>query len=139
MILSLSFFTCRTSIVHTGSCENLIKTDKKILLVEFNLVILILLIRDALSICSTCKFIVRWFSICTPRNFTDSVTFRSCPYIDNDVSLMTFLWEKLIKWLYSRFKWFCSTYHINFEFGSKLVFCGFCLIYKELVLNINVS
>ena len=64
---------------------------------EFNLVILILLIRDTLSMCSIYWFMLRWLSIWTLKNQTESATFNGCPYIEFDVSLMTFLSEKLIR------------------------------------------
>ena len=69
-------------------------------LTEFNPVILILLIRDDLSMCSICCFMLRWLSIWTPKNLTESVTFNGCPYIVIDVSLMTFLCEKLIRYVF---------------------------------------
>ena len=72
-------------------------------LLEFNFVILILLIRDALSICSTCNFVLRWLTICTPRSFTDAVTFSGWSYIVIEVSLITFYWEKLIRWVFLGF------------------------------------
>ena len=69
----------------------------RVALAEFNLAILTLLIKDALSLCSLCCFMLRWLSIWTPKNLTDSVTFNRCPYIVTDVPLMTFLSEKLIR------------------------------------------
>ena len=68
-------------------------------LIEFSLAILILLIRDTLSMCSVCCFMFRWLSMCTPKNFTESVTFNGWPYIVIVASLNTFLWENFIRWL----------------------------------------
>ena len=69
-------------------------------LTEFNLAILFLLIRDALSTCSICSFMLRYLLIWTPNNLTESVTFNRCPYNEIDVPLMTFLCEKLIRYVF---------------------------------------
>ena len=63
---------------------------------EFSIVILILLIRDALSVCCTCSFMLRWLSLSTPKDFTEPVTFNGCPDIEIEVSLITFLSEKVM-------------------------------------------
>ena len=89
----------------------------RVALIEFNLVILILLIRDVLSVCSICCFMLRWLSIWTPKNLTESVTFNGCPCIEIDVSLMTFLCEKLIRCVFPGLT-LTSTYHTKLESGS---------------------
>ena len=66
-------------------------------LTEFNLEILILLTRDALSICSIYCVMLRCSSMWTPKNLTVSAIFSRCPYIVIDDSLITFLCEKLIR------------------------------------------
>ena len=60
---------------------------------EYNLAILILLIRDRLSMCSVSYFMLRWWSIWTPKNFWIGnfywLTIRCDWRIMNDFSL----WE----------------------------------------------
>ena len=52
-----------------------------------------------------------WLSIWTPRNFTDSVTFKGCPWIDIGVSLITFLRKKLIRWVFPGFNFILHLLH----------------------------
>ena len=99
-------------------------------LVEFSLVILILLIRDALSMCSICCFMLRWLSVWTPKDFTDSVTFNSWPYIEIDVPLMTILCEKLIRWVFPG----CS-FILHLSQRVKIWFRYFCNL--RLILRIS--
>ena len=80
-------------------------------LIEFSLVILILFIRDALSICSIWCFMLRWLSIWTPKNLTESVPFNGCPYIEVDAYLMTILCEKLIRCVFPGFDFILHLSH----------------------------
>ena len=98
-------------------------------LIEFSLVILILLIRNALSMCSTCHFMLRRLSIWTPKNFADSVTFKGCTYIEIDVSLITFLCEKLMRWVFPVFSIILHLLH-----QLKIWFRYFCNL--RLILQI---
>ena len=98
-------------------------------LVELRHVIFILSTRRALSTCSIRSFILEWLPIITPRNLTGEGTFRGWPYIAIDISLMTFLREKLIKWV---FPGFSSIYHSKLEFGSG-IFATWGWSYEYLV------
>ena len=97
-------------------------------LTEFNLVILILLIRDALSICSICCFMLRCLSMWTPKNLTVSAIFSRCPYIVIEVSLITFLCEKLIRWVLPGFNLILHlSHHVSIWFRY---FCNLRLILR---------
>ena len=76
---------------------------------------------ETLSMCSTRSFILRWLSIWTAKKFTDSVTFKCCPYIDIDVSLKTFLYEKLIRWVFLGF-----SFILHLSDQVKIWFMHFC-------------
>ena len=70
-LMSLCFTKCsqsRTGIIHVWSGKYFVETDYRVALTEFNLAILILLIRDGLSMCSIWYFMLRWLSIWTPKN-----------------------------------------------------------------------
>ena len=53
--------------------------------------ILILLIRDALLICSICCFLLSFLFMCTPKNLIISATFSRCLYIVIDYFLINFI------------------------------------------------
>ena len=77
----------------------------RVALFEFSIVIIILSTSLVLSICCPCNFMFKWLPIVTSRNFIDQVSFSGWTYIVIDVSLYTFLWEKLIWWDIPGFKW----------------------------------
>ena len=54
---------------------------------------------------------LRWLSIWTPKNLAESVTFNGCPYIVIEVSLMTFLCEKLIRCVFPGFSFILHLSH----------------------------
>ena len=95
-------------------------------MVEFSLIIIIVLIRDAFSMCSTCSFMLRCLSIWTPNNFIESVTFNRWPYIESDVSLIAFLCEKLRRCNFSGFSFIP---HLSHQVGIWFrYFCNLRLI-----------
>ena len=100
---------------------------------EFNLVILILLIRDAFSICSICCFMLRCLSMWTPKNLTVSAIFSRCPYTVIDDSLITFLCEKLIRCALPGFNLILHlSQHVRIWFRY---FCNLNLY--QLLINLN--
>ena len=110
---------------------------------EFNLVILILLIRNALLVYSICCFILRQLSIWTPKNLTDSVIFNGCPYIVIDVSLIKFLCEKLIRFVFPGLSlilhlshhvriWFRCFCNLNVDTANTWSLCPNCHVICKL-------
>ena len=93
-------------------------------LTEFNLVILILLIRDRLSMCSISYFMLRWSSIWTPKNF-----WIGWPYIVIDVSLMTFRSEKLRRCVFPGL-----SFILHLSYQVRIWFRYFCNL--KLILRI---
>ena len=91
--------------------------------------IFILLIRDALSICSICCFMLRCLFMWTPKNLTVSATFSRCPYTVIDYSLIIFLCERLIRCVLPGFNFILHLSH-----QVRIWFMYFCNL--RLILQI---
>ena len=122
-LMSLCFTKCsqsRTGIIHVWSGKYFVETDYRVALTEFNLAILILLIRDGLSMCSIWYFMLSGCQYGHPKT-SESVTFIGWPYIVIDVSLVTFLCEKLIRCVFPGL-----TFILNLSHQVRIWFRYFC-------------